>query len=64
MAYLTRLFGKGEGAEYADRAVQLYAEYDRRKLIKFLKNSEHYNLSRALDICQQKKYTEEVNSRN
>lgn len=60
MAYLTRLFSKGEGSEYVDIAIRLYAEYDRKKLQKFLRNTEKYNITMALDICKQKGYHEET----
>ncbi|CAI4225977.1 unnamed protein product [Auanema sp. JU1783] len=46
--------------EFADRAVRLYAEYERDKLLPFLKECEHYNLSKALEICRRKQYINEM----
>lgn len=40
--------------------MKLYAEHDRRALLPFLKSSEKYNISRALQICQDKGLIEEV----
>ncbi|PAV83343.1 hypothetical protein WR25_16354 isoform A [Diploscapter pachys] len=60
MAYLTRLFKQNQGAEYADQAVRLYAEHDRKMLMPFLKKNENYQMKRALELCKQKKYLEEV----
>ncbi|CAD6185573.1 unnamed protein product [Caenorhabditis auriculariae] len=60
MAYLTKLLARNEGSEFADKAVQLYAEYDRKKLLPFLRKNEHYHINRALSICKQKNYVEET----
>ncbi|CAI5454571.1 unnamed protein product [Caenorhabditis angaria] len=60
MAFLTKLLSRNEGLEFADRAIQLYAEHDRKKLLPFLRKNEHYHLNQALKICQAKNYTEEV----
>ncbi|KJH48985.1 hypothetical protein DICVIV_04884 [Dictyocaulus viviparus] len=60
MAYLTKLLSKNEGAEFADLAVRLYAEYDRKKLMPFLRKNENYHISRALDVCRQKNFVEEM----
>lgn len=54
LAYLDRLFARGEGAEFADLAVTLYAEYNRPRLLPFLRNNEHYRLDKALDVCRQR----------
>uniref|UniRef100_A0A1I7X631 RING-type domain-containing protein n=1 Tax=Heterorhabditis bacteriophora TaxID=37862 RepID=A0A1I7X631_HETBA len=59
MAYLTKLLNKNEGIEFADQAVRLYAEYDRKKLLPFLRKNENYHISRALEVCRQKNYVEE-----
>ncbi|VDP02744.1 unnamed protein product [Heligmosomoides polygyrus] len=60
MAYLTKLLSKNEGAEFADQAVQLYAEYDRKKLMPFLRKNEYYHINRALEVCRQKNFVEEM----
>ncbi|KAL6724021.1 hypothetical protein Aduo_018959 [Ancylostoma duodenale] len=60
LAYLTKLLGRNEGAEFADQAVRLYAEYDRKKLIPFLRKNENYHIRRALEICRQKNFVEEM----
>uniref|UniRef100_A0A1I7YG52 Vacuolar protein sorting-associated protein 41 homolog n=1 Tax=Steinernema glaseri TaxID=37863 RepID=A0A1I7YG52_9BILA len=60
MLYLNRLLARNEGAEFADLAVQLYSEYDRAKLMPFLKKHENYRIDKALRICEHKKYMEEV----
>ncbi|KAE9414964.1 hypothetical protein Angca_003599, partial [Angiostrongylus cantonensis] len=60
MAYLTKLLNKNEGAEFADLAVRLYAEYDRKKLMPFLRKNENYHISRALEVCRQKNFIEEM----
>ncbi|VDM57001.1 unnamed protein product [Angiostrongylus costaricensis] len=60
MAYLTKLLNKNEGAEFADLAVRLYAEYDRKKLMPFLRKNENYHISRALQVCRQKNFIEEM----
>ncbi|KAJ1359668.1 hypothetical protein KIN20_018451 [Parelaphostrongylus tenuis] len=60
MAYLTKLLSKNEGAEFADLAVRLYAEYDRKKLMPFLRKNENYHISKALEVCRQKNFIEEM----
>ncbi|WKY13384.1 hypothetical protein Q1695_004307 [Nippostrongylus brasiliensis] len=60
IAYLTKLFNKNEGAEFADQAVHLYAEHDRKKLIPFLKKNENYHINRALEVCRQKNFDDEM----
>ncbi|KHJ99848.1 hypothetical protein OESDEN_00187 [Oesophagostomum dentatum] len=60
LAYLTKLLNKNEGAEFADQAVRLYAELDRKKLIPFLRKNENYHIRRALEICRQKNFVEEM----
>lgn len=52
LAYLDKLFTRGEGAEFADLAINLYAEHNRARLLPFLRNSEHYKLDKALEICR------------
>ncbi|VDK40617.1 unnamed protein product [Cylicostephanus goldi] len=60
LAYLTKLLNKNEGAEYADQAVRLYADHDRKKLIPFLRKNENYHIRKALEICRQKNFVEEM----
>ncbi|KAI6244063.1 RING-type domain-containing protein [Aphelenchoides fujianensis] len=60
MAYLNRLYSRGEANEHADLMIRLYAEYDRPKLLPFLKKCEIYKLEKALDICKRRGYTQEV----
>ncbi|GMT33744.1 hypothetical protein PFISCL1PPCAC_25041, partial [Pristionchus fissidentatus] len=59
MLYLGKLFARHEGDQFADTAVKLYAEHDRNALLPFLKSSEKYNISRALQICKDKGLIEE-----
>ncbi|GMR33070.1 hypothetical protein PMAYCL1PPCAC_03265 [Pristionchus mayeri] len=59
MLYLGKLFSRHEGDQFADTAVKLYAEHDRKALLPFLKSSEKYNISRALQICKEKALVEE-----
>ena len=40
--------------EYHDLQVVLYANYDRSKLMTFLKSSPHYEERDALDVCEHK----------
>lgn len=60
MAYLNRLLMRGEGAEFSDLIICLYANYDRSKLLPFLRKAESYKLDQALEICKNKDYNEEV----
>ncbi|KAI1704545.1 hypothetical protein DdX_14179 [Ditylenchus destructor] len=61
MAYLNRLLNQ-EGdlrSEDCDRLIKLYADYDRPKLLPFLRKSEKYNLGKALKVCKEKDFVEE-----
>ncbi|CAD5234678.1 unnamed protein product [Bursaphelenchus xylophilus] len=60
MAYLNRLYSRGEGIEYVDLMVKLFAEYDRPKLLSFLKKAESYKIDLALEICRKKNYINEA----
>ncbi|ETN86670.1 hypothetical protein NECAME_16201 [Necator americanus] len=60
LVYLSKLLSKNEGAEFADQAVRLYAEYDRKKLIPFLRKNENYHIRKALELCRQKNFVEEM----
>ena len=52
--YLDKLFEKDvhEGRDYHGLQVKLYAEYDRPRLLSFLKSSTYYPLQAALEECQ------------
>lgn len=52
LAYLDRLFARNEGAEFADLAITLYSNHNRKRLLPFLRDCEYYNLDKALDICR------------
>uniref|UniRef100_A0A8R1IQ21 Vacuolar protein sorting-associated protein 41 homolog n=1 Tax=Caenorhabditis japonica TaxID=281687 RepID=A0A8R1IQ21_CAEJA len=60
LAYLTKLMSRNEGAEFADKAVQLYAEYDQKKLLPFLRKNVDYNVNKARKLCSGKGYIEET----
>ncbi|KAL8999645.1 MAG: hypothetical protein Q9169_001605 [Polycauliona sp. 2 TL-2023] len=52
--------GKALVSDHADTALPLFAEYDRRLLMNFLKTSQTYTLDSASKICKQRKYTPEL----
>uniref|UniRef100_A0A914D3T3 RING-type domain-containing protein n=1 Tax=Acrobeloides nanus TaxID=290746 RepID=A0A914D3T3_9BILA len=60
MLYLNRLLSKGEGSDYSDLLIKLYAEYDKDKLMSFLRKAENYKIDQALEICKRHNYIEEV----
>ncbi|CAD5229223.1 unnamed protein product [Bursaphelenchus okinawaensis] len=60
MAYLNRLYSRGEGQEYLDLMVRLFAEYDRSKLLPFLREADNYKLDLALNICRRKNFVNEA----
>ncbi|XP_044504927.1 vacuolar protein sorting-associated protein 41 homolog [Mangifera indica] len=39
------------GKEFHDMQVELYADYDPKMLLPFLRSSQHYTLEKAYDIC-------------
>ncbi|KAK9235437.1 hypothetical protein V1525DRAFT_381619 [Lipomyces kononenkoae] len=45
---------------FADLQVNLYAEYDRSKLLDFLKKSNSYNFEKASEICEKREYIPEL----
>jgi hypothetical protein len=45
---------------FGDRLVQLYAEFDRKKLLTFLRKNRNYDISRAIRICEINSYIEEL----
>ncbi|XP_019199476.1 PREDICTED: vacuolar protein sorting-associated protein 41 homolog isoform X2 [Ipomoea nil] len=51
--YLHALFETNPhaGRDYHDLQVELYAEYDPKMLLPFLRSSQHYTLEKAYDIC-------------
>lgn len=62
MAYLNRLLAQEQEMkqDYSDLLIKLYAQYDRPKLLPFLRKSENYRLDKALQVCSQKNFVEEV----
>ncbi|KAF4353042.1 hypothetical protein G4B88_010031 [Cannabis sativa] len=51
--YLHSLFevNPHAGKDYHDMQVELYADYDPKMLLPFLRSSQHYKLEKAYDIC-------------
>ncbi|XP_073270278.1 vacuolar protein sorting-associated protein 41 homolog isoform X2 [Primulina huaijiensis] len=51
--YLHSLFVSNPhaGMEFHDMQVELYADYDPKMLLSFLRNSQHYTLEKAYEIC-------------
>uniref|UniRef100_F1KSV0 Vacuolar protein sorting-associated protein 41 n=1 Tax=Ascaris suum TaxID=6253 RepID=F1KSV0_ASCSU len=60
MAYLNRLLERNEGDEFANLAIRLYAEYDPKKLLPFLRKKQSYDITKALEICEGKQYIKEM----
>lgn len=60
--YLHRAFLKDPtlGEEHHGLLVELYAEYEPKHLLPFLRMSNNYSLEKALDICQQRSLIHEV----
>lgn len=60
--YLHALFMKDKqlGQNFHDLQVELYAEYQRARLLPFLRNSNYYQLEKAFIICEDRDYTEEM----
>ncbi|QIX00337.1 hypothetical protein AMS68_005854 [Peltaster fructicola] len=46
--------------DFADLAVEVFAEYDREILMEFLEASEVYDYNRAITICDKRKYIPEL----
>ena len=57
---LLALEGKTLVSDYADTAVELFAEYDRPLLMTFLKSSQSYTLDFASKICEERTYIPEL----
>lgn len=60
--YLHKLFLKDpqSGQEFHDLQVELYAEFERPRLLPFLRNSHFYHLEKAFEICKERKFIEEM----
>jgi hypothetical protein len=52
--------GKHIAEEFADLIVGLFAEYDRELLLKYLRESQSYDLGKATAICEQREYIPEL----
>ncbi|KAF1970390.1 hypothetical protein BU23DRAFT_538104 [Bimuria novae-zelandiae CBS 107.79] len=52
--------GKHIAEEFADLMVELFAEYDRELLLKYLRESQAYDLSKATSICESRQYIPEL----
>lgn len=61
MEYLNMLMARGEGTQFANLLIRLYADHAPQKLLPFLrKHSDTYKIDQALEICTRKKFTEAV----
>jgi len=60
--YLDGLFTKDPqaGIDFHDEQVELYAEFQRERLLSFLRNSNYYQLEKALRICEERSYFREM----
>ncbi|KAH7727966.1 Vacuolar assembly protein VPS41 [Aphelenchoides avenae] len=59
MEYLNMLMARGEGTQFANLLIRLYADHAPQKLLPFLrKHSDTYKIDQALEICTRKKFTE------
>ena len=60
--YLHGLFLKDPqaGQDFHDLQVELYAEFQRPRLLPFLRNSNYYQLERALKACEERDYIDEM----
>ncbi|XP_020616436.1 vacuolar protein sorting-associated protein 41 homolog [Orbicella faveolata] len=60
--YLDTLFVKDPqaGMDYHELQIPLYAEFDRPKLLTFLRNSNYYPLQKALNECEQRRLVPEM----
>lgn len=59
--YLHELFEKdpNAGKDFHDLQVELYAEYEPRLLLPFLRSSHYYSLDKAYDVCTRRSFTRE-----
>lgn len=62
LQYLDALFQKdpNEGKDFHAMQVELYAEFDRPRLLPFLKTSNFYPLQQALEQCEQRSFIKEM----
>lgn len=60
MAYLNKMIAHGRGTEFADKLIHLYAQYDKEKLLPFLRKHTTYDFDAALKLCNEKKFLKEV----
>lgn len=60
--YLDALFQKdpNHGKDFHAMQVELYAEFDRDRLLPFLKTSNYYPLQQALEQCKQRNFIKEM----
>eukprot|EP00058_Branchiostoma_floridae_P023305 XP_002608795.1 hypothetical protein BRAFLDRAFT_125598 [Branchiostoma floridae] len=60
--YLDTLFQKDPhiGQDFHAMQVKLYAEFDRARLLPFLRSSNYYPLQKALEECQQRNFIPEM----
>ncbi|KAL8130077.1 hypothetical protein V2J09_019232 [Rumex salicifolius] len=61
--YLHSLFevSPHDGKDFHDMQVDLYAEYDPKMLLPFLRSSQHYTLEKAYEICVKRDLLREQN---
>lgn len=52
--------GKQLVEQFAETAVDLFAEYDRNMLMEFLQTSTAYTFEKAMKVCEKKHYVEEL----
>ncbi|OCK79301.1 hypothetical protein K432DRAFT_394022 [Lepidopterella palustris CBS 459.81] len=52
--------GKMLAEDFGDLIVELFAEYDRPLLMKYLRSSQSYNLDKASTICERREYIPEL----
>ncbi|KAL5713390.1 Vacuolar protein sorting-associated protein 41 [Ranunculus cassubicifolius] len=54
--YLHSLFvtNPDDGKEFHDMQVELYADFDAKMLLPFLRSSQHYRLEKAYEVCVQR----------
>ncbi|KAI2792993.1 hypothetical protein POX_b03039 [Penicillium oxalicum] len=52
--------GKALIDAFADTAVEVFADYDRSLLMEFLQTSISYTFETAIQICEQRRYTQEL----
>ena len=62
LQYLDLLFKKDPhaGQEFHALQVPLFAEFDRPRLLPFLRSSNYYPLQKALDVCQERSLIPEM----